>query len=120
MKHLIVFWLLLLSGCQPLPESTSVPAACKVYFSPRGGCTEAVVDVLARATNSVVVQAYSFTSAPIAKALVEAQRRGLQVAVGCDKSQRTEKYSSADSLNHSSVATSIDAKHAIAHHKTNF
>src|SRR5437016_8821696 len=117
MKHLIVFWLLLLSGCQPLPESASVPAACKVYFSPRGGCTEAVVDVLARATNSVIVQAYSFTSAPIAKALVEAQRRGLHVAVILDKSQRTEKYSSADFLNNSGVPTYIDAKHAIAHNK---
>ena len=39
------------------------------------------------------MQAYSFTSAPIAKALVEAHKRGVDVRVILDKSQRTEKYS---------------------------
>jgi hypothetical protein len=42
----------------------------QVLFSPKGGCTAAVVENLDKATNSVVVQANSFTSAPIAKALV--------------------------------------------------
>ena len=60
--------------------------------------TEAVVDALDHATNSVLVQAYSFTSAPIAKALVAAYRRGVQVHVILDGSQRTEKYSEADFL----------------------
>ena len=46
----------------------------------------------------VLVQAYSFTSAPIAKALVDAQRRGVKVQVILDKSQRTEKCSEADFL----------------------
>jgi hypothetical protein len=42
----------------------------KVYFSPRGGCTEAIVDEIDHAKSEIYVQAYSFTSAPIAKALV--------------------------------------------------
>jgi hypothetical protein len=41
-------------------------------------------------------QAHSFTSEPIAKALVDAHRRGLKVRVILDRSQRTEKYSWAD------------------------
>ncbi len=44
------------------------------------------------------IQAYSFTSAPIAKALVEAHRRGVQVQVVLDKSQRTEEDWSATFL----------------------
>src|SRR5258706_16170197 len=67
----------------------------QVYFSPKGGCTEAVVKALGQAKVSVLVQAYSFTSAPIAKALVEAAKRGVKVDVLLDKSQRTEKYSAA-------------------------
>jgi hypothetical protein len=51
----------------------------QVYFSPHGGCTEAVVAALGRARSTVLVQAYSFTSAPIAKALVE-RRAALRVA----------------------------------------
>jgi len=65
----------------------------------------------------VLVQAYSFTSAPIARALVEAHRRGVKVQVILDKSQRTEKYSEADFLVHNDIPTLIDAEHAIAHNK---
>src|SRR5215475_14190405 len=60
---------------------------------------------------------YSFTSAPIAKALLDAHKRGVQVQVILDKSQRTEKYSSADFLANQGVPTMIDAEHAIAHNK---
>ena len=89
----------------------------QVFFSPQGGCTEAVAENLNKATNSVLVQAYSFTSAPIAKALVDAEKRGVKVQVILDKSQRTEKYSEADFLLHEGVPTWIDARHAIAHNK---
>jgi phosphatidylserine/phosphatidylglycerophosphate/cardiolipin synthase-like enzyme len=62
-------------------------------------------------------QAYSFTSAPIAKALVDAHRRGVKVQIILDKSQCIEKYSSADFLAHAGIPTCIDPKHAIAHNK---
>ena len=64
-----------------------------------------------------MVQAYSFTSAPIAKALVDAHKRGVKVEIVLDKSQRTEKYSGADFVAHAGIHTYIDAKHAIAHNK---
>src|ERR1035437_11010506 len=92
-------------------------ADIQVFFSPKGGCTEAVVSNLNKATNNVLVQAYSFTSAPIAKALVDAKKRGVKVEVILDKSQRTEKYSEADFLKNSGIPTLIDAQHAIAHNK---
>jgi len=47
------------------------------------------VKELNAAKESVLVQAYSFTSAPIAKALLEAHKRGVKVQVILDKSQRT-------------------------------
>jgi phosphatidylserine/phosphatidylglycerophosphate/cardiolipin synthase-like enzyme len=66
---------------------------------------------------SVLVQAYSFTSAPIAEALVKAHKRGVNVQVILDKSQRTQKYSSADFLVNSGIPSRIEAAHAIAHNK---
>ena len=45
-----------------------VDAYVKVYFSPRGGCTEAIIEALNHASSEILVQAYSFTSAPIAQA----------------------------------------------------
>jgi phosphatidylserine/phosphatidylglycerophosphate/cardiolipin synthase-like enzyme len=89
----------------------------QVFFSPKGGCTEAVVKELSAAKETVLVQAYSFTSAPIAKALVDAHKRGVKVEVILDKSQRTEKYSSADFVLHAGIPIKIDAAHAIAHNK---
>jgi phosphatidylserine/phosphatidylglycerophosphate/cardiolipin synthase-like enzyme len=116
MKMAFPVWLALILtfGCTPPP---SVPQGVQVYFSPHGGATQAVVGALDHATNSVLVQAYSLTSAPIAKALVEAHRRGVQVQVILDASQRTEKYSEADFLQNSDIPTLIDAQHAIAHNK---
>ena len=48
---------------------------------------------------------------------VDAKRRGVDVEVLLDKSQRTEKYSSADFVAHVGIPTFIDAVHAIAHNK---
>ena len=118
MKLLLTFTLLFVANLAPLAaDSGTSTARVQVYFSPKGGCTDAVVDALGKAKSTVYVQAYSFTSAPIAKALVEASRRGVAVQVLLDKSQRTERYSEADFLRNAAVPTFIDAKHAIAHNK---
>ena len=70
-----------------------------------------------RAQGGILVQAYSFTSAPIAKALVEAHNRGVEVQVILDASQETEKYSSGDFLVHAGIPALVDHQHAIAHNK---
>jgi phosphatidylserine/phosphatidylglycerophosphate/cardiolipin synthase-like enzyme len=85
--------------------------------APGGSCTDAIVKALDNAKRTILVQAYSFTSAPIAKALLDAHTRGVQVQVILDKSQRTQKYSSADFLANQGLPTSIDAQHAISHNK---
>lgn len=89
----------------------------KVYFSPQGGCTEAIEAELTGARSNIHVQAYSFTSEPIAKALLEAHKRGVVIKVILDKSQRTANYSSADFLAHAGIVTLVDDQHAIAHNK---
>ena len=55
--------------------------------------------------------------APINKAPVEAHKRGVKVQVIHDRSQRKEKYSSADFTAHAGIPTYIDSAHAIAHNK---
>lgn len=103
-----------------LPTATYTqekPSGLEVYFSPHGGCTDAIVRELNQAKNTVLVQAYSFTFAPIAKALLNAHKRGVKVEVILNKSQRTQKYSEADFLVNSGIRTYIDAAHSIAHNK---
>jgi phosphatidylserine/phosphatidylglycerophosphate/cardiolipin synthase-like enzyme len=88
-----------------------------VYFSPNGGCTDAIVKELNNAKTEILVQAYSFTSRPIAKALVDAKKRGIKIEVILDKSQQSQKYSAADFVAHAGIPTYIDSVHAIAHNK---
>jgi phosphatidylserine/phosphatidylglycerophosphate/cardiolipin synthase-like enzyme len=117
-------WCLLFSffcACSSLaPPVSAGPLAAEViqvFFSPNGGATEAVVHELRNAKQEILVQAYSFTSAPIAKALVDAHKRGVKVTVVLDRSQRSTKYSSADFVAHAGIPTYIDDQHAIAHNK---
>ena len=118
MKRLILLVVLAAAlatgGCHSCPGPQP---HIEVFISPQDGCTEAIVSALDHATNTVLVQAYYFTSSPIAKALVDAHKRGVNVQIILDKSQRTEKYSSADFVAHAGIPTYIDARHAIAHNK---
>lgn len=88
-----------------------------VYFSPRGGCTDAVVRVLGGARHTVRVLAYSFTSDAISDALVTAEKRGVDVKVVLDRSNLTGRFSDAPALARGHVPTLIDSAHAIAHNK---
>jgi phosphatidylserine/phosphatidylglycerophosphate/cardiolipin synthase-like enzyme len=97
-----------------LHSGAEIPA---VYFTPGDQTTTALVKELGEAKKTIHVQAYSFTSAPIAAALVDAKRRNVDVVALLDKSNLSAHYSSADFLAHGGVSTYIDAKHAIAHNK---
>jgi phosphatidylserine/phosphatidylglycerophosphate/cardiolipin synthase-like enzyme len=112
---LIITFCIVFSPPITLPQET--PPTWQVYFSPKGGCTDAIIRELNNAKSTILVQAYSFTSAPIAKALLNAHKRGVKVEVILDKSQKTQKYSSATFLYNQGIPVKIDAKHAIAHNK---
>ena len=87
----------------------------QVCFPP--GCEQAIIQQIDGAKTEIKVQAYSFTSAPIAKALLNAHKRGLTVEIILDKSQRTQKYSSYTFFKNQGIPVFIDSAHAIAHNK---
>ena len=88
----------------------------KVFFSPAGGCRAAIIQEIDKATNSIYVQAYSFTARPIADALVKAKTRGCVVEVLFDPLQLKTK-AIFNHLKTNGVVTLIDGKHAAAHNK---
>lgn len=128
MKKIVLLLGLLLAGCNnshPQPSAKQEQNSCpvpnnvqwEVHFSPNGLSTDNIVSHLDRASRSIYVQAYSFTSAPIAEALVKAHRRGVKVEVLVDKSQLTARGSIIQMLVSNGVQTFVDDKHAIAHNK---
>lgn len=118
MKKIILFLLAIFLFNNSL-HAAQFPATTpyQVCFTPGGACTNEIVDAIDTAKHSIYVQAYSFTSAPIARALVNAKHRGVDVEVILDKSQRKQRYSSATFLTNSGIPTWIDYKVAIAHNK---
>jgi len=61
--------------------------------------------------------AYSFTSAPIAKTLLDAKKRGVKVEVIIDHSRNTEKYTETRFFNNMGIPVYVDSKEAIQHNK---
>ena len=121
MKRLSLVLLIFLAGCAVAPIHPSSPPPTSlvwnVYFSPNGGCTEAIVKELEGAKTSILIQAYSFSSPPIAKALVAAHERGLKVEILLDKSNLTAQYTSGPFVAKAGIPTKIDSTHYIAHDK---
>jgi len=118
MNRLTLAILLIASTLSAIPAFSGGMQVC---FSPPlpQGCdpTQTIVQAINAANQQVLVQAYSFTAAPIAKSIVDAKRRGLDVRVILDKSNLREGYSAATFLEHAGVPVFIDSAHAIAHNK---
>lgn len=98
------------------PEQAEVER-WSVFFSPAGGGEDAILHAIAHAKRSVYVQAYSFTSQPIADAIIEAHGRGLVVEVIVDKGQQGDDRSRAGTLADAGINVWVDSAHAIAHAK---
>ena len=116
MHKLMSLCFLLLFPLAAFAETTET-GEIQVYFSPKGGCQDAIVREINAAQTDIKVQAYSFTNTAIAGALRDAHRRGVKVEVVLDKSQETAHYSSATFLHNVGIPVLIDAQHAIAHNK---
>lgn len=60
-------------------------------FSPREGGEKLVLKVIGSARTEIRVMAYALTSAPLVEALIDARRRGVDVAVVADFEQNVTK-----------------------------
>ena len=100
-----------------MPEPAALQDGVAVYFSPNGGCTQAITTAIASAKKSLDVQAYYFTSTPIARAIAEAHQRGVTVRVLLDKSQEQSNYTGATYLVNAGVNVWVDHEHEIMHNK---
>lgn len=104
-----------------LKPSASIPLPLDqkltVCFTPDGRCQNLIIQAIDQAKFSIKMQTYSFTSKEIAKALLRAQRRGVEIRILADRSQLTAKYSQIPKLKKSNVSVLIDRVPGIAHNK---
>jgi phosphatidylserine/phosphatidylglycerophosphate/cardiolipin synthase-like enzyme len=81
-------------GRYTAPHVQTHAPAYDVYFSPKGGCADAVIYWIGRANQSVHVLMYIFSLDSIADALISAHKRGVEVMVVLDKSQSYSQFAS--------------------------
>lgn len=92
-------------------------ASFDVGFSPRGDSLQLVLQGINSAKKTIHVAAYSFTSKPIAEALLNAAHRGVDVRVVADQKSNSGKYSATTYLANHNVLVRLDGKYPIFHHK---
>jgi phosphatidylserine/phosphatidylglycerophosphate/cardiolipin synthase-like enzyme len=109
-------WLAYWVYSSPVTNVLPASASTEVGFSP-GNAEALVVQTIEAAKSSILVAAYSFTSKPIAKALLQAHKRGVKVQVVVDKSQKKERYTSATFLANVGIPVRVDSLYAIMHNK---
>lgn len=101
----------------PLPATARSVDLAAVCFTPGEDCAGLIVRAIDGAARSIRVQAYAFTSHPIAGALIAAHERGVDVQLIVDRSEARQKYSEAGELAASGITTLIDHAAGIAHNK---
>lgn len=118
MRKLLAFLLCCISinvSSQPTP----VPAGAtfEAGFSPGRGSLAIVLSAIESAQEQIFVAAYGFTSKPVAKALVDARKRGVKVFVVADKTDNSKGYTAVTFLANEGVPVRLNGRYAILHSK---
>ncbi len=119
--------LLIAAGVQPAAAGEAPPGQSRLFaatgtvqvaFTPGDPVDEILIGVIGQARQQVLVKAFSFTHKRIARALVDAHRRGVRVEVLADERQdRQLEGSVLTDLVRNGIPVWLDAKRASAHNK---
>lgn len=118
-------WLALVLAAQvtaaPEREPTiNLPAQGRVElaFSPWNDPEQALLETIDGAREQILVQAYLFTSKPLARGLIAAHRRGVRVEVLLDaESNRPNSPSVLPDLLNAGIPVAVETRYNIAHNK---
>jgi len=108
---------------QTTPTTQLFPAGStyQVCFTPDQNCTQEIIDLIHSAKSQIRMQIYSFTSKPIARALVQAKKSGIDVEIIYDHSDadnfNNKNFSLQPYLTKNHIPGFIDPIPGIAHNK---
>lgn len=120
----LLFLALLLAGgsaaaFQPAPSQViRSTGTVELAFSPWNNPEEAIVEAVAAARRAVYVQAFLFTSKPVAQALIDAHERGVKVEVLLDaEMNRRGSLSVLPELLAAGIPVAVETRYNSAHNK---
>lgn len=87
-----------------------------VCFTPGQNCELLIVNAIYAATNKILVHSYSFTSKPIADALIKQYRKGIEIKVLYEPQQKP-RSSQIERMSKAGIEVTPDILKGIAHNK---
>jgi phosphatidylserine/phosphatidylglycerophosphate/cardiolipin synthase-like enzyme len=96
---------------------SSAFADVQVGFTPGDSAETLVLQTLEQSQKSVDLVAYTFTSKPVANALLAAKRRGVSVRVLADEKSASDRYSAVTFLANQGIPVRLNGRYAIQHSK---
>nr|WP_228030183.1 phospholipase D family protein [Pectobacterium carotovorum]ALG88605.1 Phospholipase D precursor [Pectobacterium carotovorum] len=100
-----------------LASSSMASAEVMVGFSPDGSAEKLVLQSFGQARTSIDIAVYTFTSRPVAIALLSAWRQGISVRVLADEKLANERYSAVSMLANQGVPVRVNGHYAAQHNK---
>jgi phosphatidylserine/phosphatidylglycerophosphate/cardiolipin synthase-like enzyme len=101
--------------CRLLGRHFGDAPAVSAYFSPNGGCTDAVVQALQKARKDILILARSLASGPIVKAILDAKLRGVRVEVVLDRGCENDPTSDLHVLAGQGLVPFLDTRFPSCH-----
>lgn len=117
MRKLLIILTFIMIAADGFAATAIKNASFNVGFSPRGNSLNLVINTIDSAKKSIHVAAYSFTSRPIAIALLNAYKRGVVVEVIADEKSNLKQYSAVTFLANNKVPVRLNGNYPIFHHK---
>lgn len=102
-----------------VPIFAAEPPSISAGFTLSGEHTalSMVLDTIGSATQRIDIAAYSFTSKPIAEALLAAKQRGVAIRVMADKKSNSGRYTAVTYLANQDIPVRLNEKYSIMHNK---
>jgi len=91
-RKMFLFFIFYLTACLCAAQNI------KVYFSPNGGCQQAVISEIRKATQTIDIAMYYLSSRDIAQALARASENNVRVRIVLDQGQEIESASKSGYL----------------------
>ncbi|HEY5293169.1 MAG TPA: phospholipase D family protein [Burkholderiales bacterium] len=100
------------------PPLLAARGTVQVAFTPWDNAEALIVECIRQARHQILVQAFSFTSRTLAKALISAKRRGVEVQVMADREQTSSgEASRIPDLVQAGIPVVLEVRYQSAHNK---
>jgi len=100
-----------------LTTATAGAAEVAVYFSPRGGCSQAITLAIDSAQASIIIASYQFSHEKITNALLRAKKRNVKIHVIFDRNLESHLRTEPPRLVAGAIPVRTDKHEKLFHNK---